>query len=185
MTLSIFAKALAMGRKTKHTRILAIDTSLSSPGFAVIDVDPKGRVQLVEATHVKTDPSDTYVQRGEHIEAFTLLFARKYRPFDAVVRESFASKFQRTNYPIFTAWAYVDKALRSLDLAVTEPSISPSTVKKTMTGKGGKVTKEAVADGVRRYVGEVTFDKDDASDAAGIALTWAIKDGVITKKEAE
>lgn len=160
-------------------RILAIDTSFSSPGYAVIEVR-KRQPKLIEKTSFKTDTSESYVIRGRHIEAFTHLFIRKHRPFDIIVRESFPGKFQRTNYPVFSAWHCVDRAASDLGYIVSDDTITPTKVKE-IVGGSGRAEKEKVAEGVRKVLGEgLTFNSGyDDSDACGIGLTWLIENGKI------
>jgi crossover junction endodeoxyribonuclease RuvC len=167
-----------LSAKEKPFRICAIDTSFTSPGFAVIEVRER-KAKLIEMTSFKTDTTESYVTRGRHIEAFTHLFLRKHRPFDILVRESFPGKFQRTNYPVFSAWHAVDRAAAELGYAVTE-DLSPSRVKEEIGGSGS-AKKPVVADGVRQILGsELEFNSGyDDSDACAIALTWLIMNGMI------
>lgn len=161
-------------------KYLGLDLSMSSPGFAVIEV--KKRVPyLIEATHVKTDSSDPYSLRTKHIEQYAALFIRKHKPVDYVVREAFTSKIPRTNYSIFSAWNAVDRALGLYGYTVNTADIPQQTVKKTLLGKG-KAEKEEVAEAVRRLLrlpSDYKFGADDESDACAIVLAHLIRDGAI------
>ena len=164
---------------TKPFRLCAIDTSFSSPGYAVIEVR-KRKAKLLEKTSFKTDTSESYVTRGRHIEAFTHLFIRQHRPLDILVRESFPGKFQRTNYPVFSAWHCVDRAAAELGYTVSDDTLTPTEVKE-IVGGSGRAEKPVVAEGVRKVFGEeLEFNAGyDDSDACAIGLTWLIKNDYI------
>lgn len=158
-------------------RILAIDTSLSSPGIAVVAVK-SGKAQVIAVSHVKTDSSDSYAIRTKHIESWAHLFIRGHTPYDVIVREGFTSKMPTTQYAIFSAWNAIDRALADFGLAVTEKPIAQSAVKKAVVGKG-KAEKSEVEAAVRRITGyDGEFATSDESDAVAIALAWAVGSGV-------
>jgi crossover junction endodeoxyribonuclease RuvC len=163
-------------------RYLGLDLSLSSPGFAVVEVRNR-QASLLTATHVKTDAKEGRAQRYEVIEAFTLLFLREHKPFDAIIRESYPpDRRVDTNATIFGAWSAVDRALGRYGYAVDEILV-PSTIKKTLTGDG-KADKAKVADSVRKYLrlpDDYAFGTDDESDAAAVVLAWLIREGMIDK----
>ncbi|PFZ19532.1 crossover junction endodeoxyribonuclease RuvC [Bacillus wiedmannii] len=169
-----------MARSKKAFRTLAIDTSLGCPGIAVIDVI-NDKPKLVDVSHVKTKVSEPIALRTQIIEAWALLFVRKYAPFDLIVREGFSSKIAYTNYTVFSAWNAIDRALNSFGLKVDD-SIGQASVKKKLLGKG-RAEKEEVEAGVRRYVEWGEFMTSDESDAVGIALAYLIDKGIITKEE--
>jgi crossover junction endodeoxyribonuclease RuvC len=164
---------------TKPFRLCAIDTSFTSPGYSVIEVR-KRKPKLIEKDSFKTDTSESYVTRGRHIEAYTHLFLRKHRPYDIIVRESFPGKFQRTNYPVFSAWHCVDRAASELGYVVSDDTLTPTKVKEQIGG-GGKAEKSVVAEGVRKLLGnDLEFNAGyDDSDACAIGLTWLILNGHI------
>lgn len=169
-------------RKPKESlRIFAIDTSFTAPGVAIIEIINRVPT-LIAVDHLKPRGDEPYVLRAKHIESWLHLFVRKHRPFDVVVRESFNAKFERTNYPVFTAWASCDRVLYDFGYVIVEPTVSPTTVKRLMADQTRKVTKQQVEDGVRQFVElpvGFTFKNDGESDAVGIALSWALENGLI------
>jgi crossover junction endodeoxyribonuclease RuvC len=168
-------------KATERLRILAVDTSLGAPGIAVIDIVNR-KPTLVDVDHIKTVSDEPYVLRAKYIESWLHLFIRKHLPFNHIVRESFNAKYERSNYPIFSAWSAVDRVLWDFSYIIVEDSVSPTTVKRLMTDKARKVTKEEVADGVRKFIElpvRFTFKKDDESDAVAIGLAWALENGLI------
>jgi len=167
--------------KPPADRYLIYDISLTSPGFAAIDVNNR-KPTLVAVSHVKTDASQPDGQRFAIVEAFAITTASKHGNSNAiVVREDYknaASK--RQGQTIYGAWAAVDSGLQRCGLRVNA-EINASTVKKTIGGHG-KADKAEVAAGVRRILGlsdDFIFATDDESDAVAIGLTYLIEKGLI------
>lgn len=163
-------------------RILAFDTSMSSPGVALIELR-KGKPVILDLSNVKTDAKQSHGLRAEIIEAWATMFIAKHagKGFDAVVREDFQGRSSTQNHPVFSAWGACDKALNKFGLTFTTKAISQSAVKKAVVGVG-KAEKHEVESAVRKltgYAGE--FACDDESDAAAIALAYLINEGLIAK----
>jgi crossover junction endodeoxyribonuclease RuvC len=159
-------------------KVLAFDTSLSSPGAAVIEVR-NGKPRIIALSHVKTDTKHSHAIRSQTVYAWAHLFIREHMPFDAIIREDFQGRSSVQNYPVFAAWAAIDRALADFGLAFTEKPISQSRVKRLVVGKG-KAEKDEVAEAVRRltgYTGE--FATSDESDSVAIALAYLISEGLI------
>lgn len=172
--------------KNKSTvrRYLGLDLS-TSPGFAVIDVDRARKPKLVAATSVATSTKNTDSERYSYIEAKAVMVAHEYAPFDGIIREDYTrGRNKRAIQTVYGSWAAVDTALGRYGYAVTA-HITPTTVKKIVGGHGG-ATKGEVADGVRRLLrlkSSYTFDSDDASDAAAVALAWLLRENMIEGAE--
>lgn len=163
------------------TRILAFDIS-ASPGVAVLEIKRK-RPKLLYVDSVKTDTKTTDAQRYAYVEAFAVKTIHEYGPFDVVVREKYVgnSRSKRAKQLVYGAWAAVDMALGKYGYVIDEKEheLVASQIKSAVAGKGG-ADKDAVADGVRRILGEdLTFKTDDESDACAVALAWAIREGLI------
>jgi crossover junction endodeoxyribonuclease RuvC len=161
-------------------RILGLDLSLTSPGFAVIEVK-RNKPRLIAAANFTTDSLTGQALRYEEIEAFALLFIRDHKPFDVVTREIWppARNFAQ-NDKIHGAWSAVDRALARYGYEVSV-NMTPSNVKKTVTGDGS-AKKDKVAEAVRNILGlpaDYKFDSDDQSDACAIALAYLIREGLI------
>lgn len=60
--------------------------------------------------------------------------------------------------------------------------ISPKEVKKLVTGNA-QATKDEVAAGLVKYVGELEYACDDESDAVAVGVAWLIKNGYIDQIE--
>ena len=169
--------------KSKAVRILAFDTSMKRPGAAVVEV-AKGKPKIVALSHVTTDAKHSHGLRAKQIEAWALLFIGEHigAGFTAIVREDFQGRSSRQNHPVFAAWSAIDRALHTYGLEFTDKAISQSAVKKAVVGVG-RAEKDDVAQAVRKLTGyKGEFACDDESDAAGIALAWAIQAGLIYAK---
>jgi len=161
-------------------RILAFDTSMSSPGVALIEIKRKKPI-ITDLSHVKTDVKQPHGLRAEIVEAWATMFVAKHiaKGFDEIIREDFVGRTSRQSHPVFSAWGAVDQALNKFGLAFTRPAISQAKVKRLVVGRG-KAEKEEVADAIKAltgYSGE--FAVDDESDAAAVALALAIENGLI------
>jgi len=163
-------------------RILAFDTSLSRPGAAIIEIR-NGTPRIVALSHVTTDSRANHAVRAEQVYAWVIEFLREHgTEFNAIVREDFQGRSSRQNHPVFAAWAAIDRALNTYGLEFTTAAISQSAVKKIVVGDG-RADKSDVADAVRKMTGyRGEFAVDDESDAAAVALAWAIQNGLISKE---
>ena len=163
-----------------------LDLSLTSPGFAVVEVRNR-RPHIIATSHVKTDAAEAQSLRYEIIEAHALLFFRQYADLTTLVREIWppARNFAQ-NDKVHGAWSAVDRALRRLGLEVTV-NVAPTTVKKTVCGSGSADKKE-VAAAVRKICGlaeDYRFATDDESDAVAIVLTHLLREKLIDGGVAE
>lgn len=167
-------------------KILGIDTSFASPGMAVIEVK-NGVPKLLAASHIKTNGK--YAKLGDEarnrmIYSWTLLFCRDHYPFDIVVREKFNSPSVDITRKIFGAWREMDSALATLGYDELPETATPGQWMLKVVGKG-RASKEEIEVAVKRFVGDVEFATSgkggtyDESDATGLALWWAIKEGLI------
>lgn len=165
----------------RNMKVLGLDLSLSSPGFAVIEVRNR-RPRLVAAMHVKTKSSESRVERCAHIADEFTVFIRNYRPFDAVIREDFVSKNPGTQKAVYAVWHTVDCVLDRFGYAVAA-DVNQGTVKRILTGEG-KAEKGDVEVVVRRLLrlkSDFLFGSDDESDACAVVLAWLIREGLVGK----
>jgi crossover junction endodeoxyribonuclease RuvC len=165
-------------------RILAFDTSLSSPGAAIVELSA-GKPRIIAVSHVKTDSKQPHALRAELVEAWATMFIAEHigRGFDVIIREDFIGRTSRQNHPVHAAWSSCDRALHKFGLNFTTPPISQSRVKSLVVGSG-KAEKDDVERAVRELTGyDGTFATSDESDSAAIALAYAIQNGLIKKEE--
>lgn len=161
--------------------ILAVDSSLDRPGFAVLEVDDKRRIKLLTTTVVdnKKDKHKTTAQKLQEIARAFHYLCTMYKP-EALVRERGFSRFPAATQKIFRVVGVLDfVAYDSFGLEFEE--FTPKTVKVTIAGSG-VADKEEVANILPRYVGEYHYMTDDESDATAVGITYAIEFGLITRQ---
>jgi crossover junction endodeoxyribonuclease RuvC len=169
-------------------RILAIDTSMTAPGVAVLEVKNR-KASVVDVSHVVTSSKDNHGLRAEIIDAWLTLFIAKHiqrgKPnggFAVVLREDFNGRTSRQSHPVFSAWGVCDRVLNKFAIEFTTQAISQSKVKKLVVGKG-KAEKDEVEAAVRKWTGyKGEFVKDDESDSCAIGLAYLIEEGLIDEK---
>ncbi|WP_353856805.1 crossover junction endodeoxyribonuclease RuvC [Bacillus sp. Bos-x628] len=155
--------------------VLAIDSSLACPAFAVLLFDLDNRtVEVVQLAHVKTNSKKPTGYRLDQIDHVLDKLTYTYS-FDEVVMEKGFNKFatatqqiQRTvGLLLFRMWTW-----KGYEIA----EISPTTVKKVLTGSG-KASKEEVAEALERYVGKIKYANNDESDATGVGIAYGKQKG--------
>src|SRR5690625_3394684 len=134
-------------------KILSFDIS-ASPGVAVLEIKD-GAPRLIAVDHVVTDSSATDAQRYEYVRSLATRIIYENKPFDKIVREKFIrGGSKRSTQLVFGAWSTIDMALGAFNYSVDDKDeIVASSVKKLIGGKGG-ATKEEVAAGVIKRLGE-------------------------------
>lgn len=153
--------------------ILSLDLSLACPAFAVLKVSDN-KVKVVEVSHVKTKSKDSTGQRLFIISNHLKDILDRYE-FDAYVMEKGFSKF-----PVATQQLQrvVGVVLVTLYRKGVEEigELSPTTVKKSITGSG-KASKDELAICLHDYVGDVIYKTDDESDSVGVGVAYAKQKG--------
>lgn len=167
--------------KSNFTDItLAMDLSLSSPGFAVLAVFEGSPIAL-EVTSIKTNAKTTHGARLTQIAEEIAFLIRKYQP-EHIVREKGFSRFAATTQALFKVVGVSDYiSHRDVGKAVDE--IAVTTVKKAVTGDG-RADKQAVQDAVLRILQIDTtdyFTNDDESDACAVGIAYLLGKKLIDK----
>ncbi len=165
--------------KSNFTDItLAMDLSLSSPGFAVLAVFEDKPIVL-EVTSLKTNAKTSHGARLTQIAEEIAFLIRKYQP-EHIVREKGFSRFAATTQALFKVVGVSDYiSHRFADKSVDEVAVT--TVKKAVTGDG-RADKQAVQDAVLRILQIETadyFTNDDESDACAVGIAYMAQKGVI------
>ena len=150
--------------------ILSQDLSLSSPAFAVLEVTD-GKVKILHLSHLKTNAKQKHgyrlLQIYNHMKDIYLEFPN----IDYVVREKGFSRFHATTQALFKVVGVSDITAHIYNHK-TVYEISPTTVKKVITGNG-KASKDEVAEGVNTYLGtNIDFKTDDESDAVAVGIAY-------------
>lgn len=156
--------------------ILGLDISLTSTGYAVVELFADGTLKLVDIGRIKTYAKDTDGVRLKKIKARLGVLFDLY-PISYVVRERGFTKGNLATQQIF-------KATGVCEMTVAERGIgditqyAPTTIKKYLGGHG-RASKEDVARGVLEYFPKTVFESDDVSDAVAVVLTFLKDKGVI------
>jgi crossover junction endodeoxyribonuclease RuvC len=154
-------------------KILALDLSLSSPGYAVLGVNKEGKPVLVEVGHIKTTGKLGYGGRLHQIDTMIDQVLSRNDGIEVIVREKGFSRFAAVTQALFRVVGVAD--LRAFNHGFRKVvEIAPSAVKK-MIAEHGKATKDAVEIGVRNILclpEYFEFGTDDESDAIAVGLTY-------------
>lgn len=149
-------------------KILGLDLSLNSPGFAVIEVDKKGRVKLLECSRIKANTKHSQSKKIRRIIAHLNRVIEDHDP-DEIVRER---GFVRHNKTTQILERVVGAAYWLIGGDVKE--LPPTTIKKLVAGNGS-ASKEEVELAVRKHLSlpdSFVFESDDVSDAVAVALAF-------------
>ena len=162
------------------------DEDFISKVIRTITSNDEYKAESITELIVKTDTKFNDANRYNYIEAFAVKAIHEYGPFDTVCREKYtgSSRSKRAKQLVYGAWAAIDIALGKYGYTIDEKDeIVASAIKKAVAGKGS-ADKEEVADGVRRIFGkDIEFKTDDESDAVAVALTYAIREGLIEMED--
>lgn len=163
--------------------ILAMDLSLSSPAFAVLDYDKDGNVTLIYKSHIN-NKKRAKLPHGERLSYIHDEIKRLFDtyPITEAVREKGFSRYHKTTQALFKVVGVSDYVTYvSSGLEIEE--IPPTTIKKALAGNG-YAKKDEVAEALFLYVGEHEYANDDESDAVAVGITYLMKKGLIIEKKA-
>jgi len=149
-------------------RILAIDPSLRSTGFAVLERLAGAKVRALEYGAIKNAakllPSSCLVAIHERIAELI----HRYEPVCAAVEAVIFVQSHRTAITLGAARGSAILALAQRGLPIFE--YAPTDVKQAVVGRGG-AAKDQVAFMVRALLGLTETPQADAADALAIGLT--------------
>lgn len=159
-------------------KLLALDLSLSSTGYAVIQWED-GCATVLEVGHIDNKRKGrmkwSHGKRLMNIYEELSFVINSYPDIELVVREKGVSRFNRSTQVLFRVVGVVDLLLEECELHPSK-EITISETKKVITGDG-KAEKAAVATAVQQYLTEkATFANDDESDAVAVGVAYCIKE---------
>lgn len=168
-------------------KILAMDLSMNCPSFAVLET-VEDKVKILEVTHVYNKNNKKTNAQKLHEIALRLSKMITEHGLDNgevhVVREKGFSRFAMTTQTLFKVVGVTDLLIYRLLNKNNIDEITPTSVKKLITGDG-KASKDDVEDGVRNYLipeqRDFKFATDDESDAVGVGISYIIKNGLFYK----
>lgn len=156
--------------------ILGLDISLTSTGYAVVELFEDGKIVLKDSGRIKTYAKDSDGVRLLKIKANLDPLFFLY-PIEYVVRERGFTKGNLATQQIFKATGVIEMLVAEKGITTIE-QYAPTTIKKHLGGHG-RAGKEDVAKGVLEYFPRAVFESDDVSDAVAVVLTFLKDKGVI------
>lgn len=173
-----------MKQQQDKVRIMGLDLSLSCPGIAVIEIK-KGKPKLIEVGHVKTSSELSRPERFKLVKSFIEMFYIKHSgKLDIVVRESVPFNKRNMNTTRLLEQVAGLSVLTCVNHDVE--TIGPKTVKRLIT-KNGDADKDEVEMAVRKILNipnGFVFGTNDESDAAAVAIAWAIENKIYERNGA-
>ena len=149
-------------------RILSVDPSLRSTGFAVLERLPGGKARALEygtiSNAAKLLPSSCLVAIHDRLAELI----QRHEPESAAVEAVIFVQSHRTAITLGAARGAAILALAERGLPVFE--YAPTDVKLAVVGRGG-AAKDQVAFMVRALLGLTETPQADAADALAIGLT--------------
>lgn len=148
-------------------RILGVDPSLRSTGYAVVECD-RNRQKVVEFGLIKTDSKSTLEGSLNHIAVSIEEVVRKYEPECLAIENIFTARNSRVALQLGHVRGVVILVCTRCGLN-TYP-YAATRIKETVAGYG-RASKEQVQHMVVRRLGLTEAPPSDAADALAVALT--------------
>lgn len=157
---------------------MALDLSLNSTGYAVLDWDSASqKATVIELGHV--DNKKQGIMKWSHGQKLKRIYNRigtvvaRSLP-DVIVREKGVTRFNRATQVIFRVVGVTDLVVEQL-VGQSCQEIGITEAKKLITGDG-KAEKSEVAAKVQDFLTEpVEFAVDDESDAVAVGIAYCLK----------
>lgn len=167
-----------------------IDLSINCTGLASVKMVDKDKFELVELRHVKPKHQrDRFAKKLDNFEIFqwcaTNLSAIRDSAFFVFENYSYGSPGHLADLGELTGLYkyHITKNMnKQFDI------IAPTSVKKIITGRGQKISKEDVRAGLQKYLinfDSIEWSNYDESDAAAIAVAYGLSILENTKDESE
>ncbi len=160
-------------------RIFGIDPGSRICGFGVLEI-PRGvvslkRVRLVAVGAIRSKTTLPHSERTGYLHDAIHQLASQYAPEICVIERAFTGINPQSALRLGETRGAVIAAVRRLGITVAE--ITPTEVKKTITGQG-HATKEQLAAALKYLLNFELGDLPlDASDAVAIGLSYGLSLG--------
>lgn len=169
--------------------ILGIDPGTASTGYGLIRVKSdcqgtdtsqlKGALECLEYGLIATKPDLSTGDRLKKLNLELSKIIKKYRPAVLAIESLYFFKNFKTAIPVSQASGVVFLTAAKNKIPVF--SLTPPQVKMTIAGHGW-AEKEQVQKKMKKLLGLKEVPKpDDAADALAIALTYFLKNNLLTK----
>ncbi len=163
--------------------ILGIDPGSAITGYGVIrkPIEKNKKIEVLDFGCIMTDPKENTGDRLKKINRDLNRLITKYKPKAMAVENLFFFKNLKTVMPVSQAKGVIIFTAAKKKIPVYE--FTPLQVKMTITGYGRAEKKqvqkmtETLLDLSKFDLKENNRKKDDAADALGIALCYALKSG--------
>lgn len=150
------------------TRVLAIDPSLRSTGYAVLESGGNGRIRVLAYGLIRNSPSLRHSSCLVSIHDRLAEVVHEFEPDCSAVESVIYVQSYRTAITLGSARGVALLALAERGLPIHE--YAPRRVKQAVVGRGG-AQKEQVAFMVRALLGLTETPQADAADALAIGIT--------------
>lgn len=147
-------------------RVLGIDPGSRFMGYGVVD-EERGRLVHIGHGVLKVDPEAPLHHRLNDLFAQLTRALALFRPEAVAVEGVFTFKNARS--ALILGHARGVALLVAAQTGVEVHEYAPAQVKRAV-GAGGAAGKDAVAKGVRTFLGLHAFERADASDALAVAI---------------
>lgn len=161
--------------------IIGFDLSLSNTGWAVLEVEDELSFRVTESGYIHTclTKKGKKYSTGSRLAEISKQMKNVLERHNAdhIVKESsFSNGNIKSTQQIFKVVGVFEMLLHQSN-KFTFTEYAPATVKKTITGNG-RSSKEEVASEIEKLT-SIKSKNDNITDAAGVALTYAIKNKLI------
>jgi crossover junction endodeoxyribonuclease RuvC len=151
-------------------RVLGIDPGTAITGYAVVEEDKNGVLNLVALGVINTPAHSPLPSRLQMIYQGLHEIINLHQPEASAVEQLFFSKNARTAMSVGHARGVTLLALANAGLPIHE--YTPMQIKQAVTGYGG-ADKQQIQEMVRMLLQLSTIPKpDDAADAAAVAICY-------------
>lgn len=148
-------------------RVLGVDPSLRSTGYAVIDGD-RNRQQVIEYGLIKTSSPEPIETSLVHIADSLERILQQHRPDCLAIEDIFTARNHRVALQLGHVRGVVILVCQRSGLSTAQ--YSATRIKETVSGYG-RAAKEQVQHMVSRTLGLAELPPQDAADALAAALT--------------
>lgn len=157
-------------------RILGVDPSLRSTGYAIVEGDRK-KQKVIEFGLIKTRSSESLEDSLKHIAASIEKVVREYAPDSLAIENVFTARNSRVALQLGHVRGVVILVCTRCELQIYP--YAATRIKETVAGYG-RASKEQVQHMVARTLGLTEVPPADAADALAAALThfyWYRQEG--------
>jgi crossover junction endodeoxyribonuclease RuvC len=154
-------------------RVLGVDPALRHTGYCVLQVENAKRFSVLRSGRIITEPGSTLAAQLKDIYTSMKEIVSQAKADVAMIEETYVNLNARTSLGLAHGRAAAICAIVSCG-SLLPLAITPSQVKKTLTGKGN-ADKREVADAVTRLLPALRGASHDVTDAAAIAICGGLQ----------